>query len=156
MDFITEYGPQIMTIIGTVASMIVAITSFVKSLKSETRTLNTVAENRTEYDARLKALAEDVKVTRAGIVQGFKEAVVTKDVKVSVNSQVKKILDEKMQAVIDVVKKNEEKRTKMTYWMLKILRNTAAADKLTVEQQSEVDEVMAMIAEDETIIDTLV
>jgi hypothetical protein len=76
-------------------------------------------------------------------------------VKVSVNNQVKKILDDKFQVIVDTISKNEEKRTKMMYWVLKILRYTAASDKLTTEQQSEIDEVMAMIADDETIVDTI-
>jgi len=104
----------------------------------------------------MAVLDNKVAVTRAGIVQGFKDAVVTKDVKVSINSQVKKLLDESKVELIAIVKKSEEKKTQLTYWALKILRYTAAFDKLTVEQQSELEEVMALIAEDEQIVDTLV
>jgi len=155
MDFIIEYGEQIAQWLTSVSAFIVSVTMFVKSLKSETRVFENLKAFKDTIAAELTAMDTKVNITRAGIVQGFKEAVVTKDVKVSVNKQVEKIINEKMDALISVIVKNEEKRTKMTYWALKIIRNTAAADKLTVEQQSEVDEVMAMIKEDETIIDTI-
>lgn len=155
MDFIMQYGDEILVIIGSITSAVVAITSFIKALKSENRvttTVNTVVNGiRTE----MKKLDERVTVTRQGIVQGFKDAVVTKDVKVSINNQVKLILEDFKKDILAEVKRQNQERTQMTYWALKILRYTAAYDKLTVEQQTELDEVMALIAEDEKIVDTI-
>ena len=37
----------------------------------------------------------------------------------------------------------------MVYWAIKVLSYTAAYDKLTVEQKTEIDELLAMIADDE-------
>jgi hypothetical protein len=166
MEFITEYGPKILTYITGLVTALITIASFVKSLQTQKKVTNDVigiegsvtdkmlALNAV-VDNKLKTLDTKVEITRGGIVEAFKNAVVTKDVKVSVNNQVKKILDDKFQVIVDTISKNEEKRTKMMYWVLKILRYTAASDKLTTEQQSEIDEVMAMIADDETIVDTI-
>lgn len=155
MDIIVEYGEQIVQWLASISALIVSITMFVKALKSENRVTDAFNIFKKSVATDVSTLDSKIAITRAGIVQGFKEAVVTKDVKVSVNSQVKKIIDEKMQEFLAIIKKGEESRTKLTYWTLKILRYTAASDKLTTEQQSEVDEVMALIAEDETIIDTI-
>jgi len=155
MDIIVEYGEQIVQWLASISALIVSITMFVKALKSENRVTDAFNIFKKSVATDVSTLDSKIAITRAVIVQGFKEAVVTKDVKVSVNSQVKKILDEKMQEFLAILKKGEESRTKLTYWTLKILRYTAASDKLTTEQQSEVDEVMALIAEDETIIDTI-
>lgn len=155
MDIIIEYGEKIVQWLATISAFVVSVTMFVKSLKSETRVTDAFTAFKTAVNNEVTALDTKVNITRQGIVQGFKDAVVTKDVKVSVNSQVKKIIDEKMDTLITVVKKNEEKRTKIAYWNLKILANTAAYDKLTVEQRGELQEVMADIAEDETIVDTI-
>lgn len=155
MDFIMQYGDKILVIIGSITSAVVAITSFIKALKSENRvttTVNTVVDG---MRAEMKKLDERVTVTRQGIVQGFKDAVVTKDVKVSINNQVKLILEDFKKDILAEVKRQNQERTQMTYWALKILRYTAAYDKLTVEQQTELDEVMALIAEDEKIVDTI-
>ena len=156
MELITEYMPQILTIIGTIASAVIAITSLVKALQSEKRVTTDVAQTKLAVNEKIKTFGEDIKITRAGIVQGFKDAVITKDLKVSINNQVKKIIDERMDKITELITKNEEKRTKLTYWSLHILKNTAAFDKLTVEQQSELDEVMALIAEDEKIVETII
>lgn len=156
MEFIVEYGDKILVIIGTIASAVVAITSFVKALKSETRVTTTVNEIIDSVRSEMKMLDNKVAVTRQGIVQGFKDAVVTKDVKVSINNQVKTVLEDFKTEILAEVKRQNQERTQMTYWALKILRYTAAYDKLTVEQQSELDEVMALIAEDEKIVDTAI
>ena len=155
MDILTEYYTQILYVIGTITTAIIAITSFIKALKSESRVTTNVDTMLSSVKKEMALLDEKVTITRAGIVQGFKDAVVTKDVKVSVNSQVKKLLDEHKQEILAIVNKSEARKTQLTYWALKILRYTAAFDKLTVEQQSELEEVMALIADDEQIVDTL-
>lgn len=144
MDWLVNNYDTILSIITAVTGAVIATTAFVKSLKSEKRVAN-----------QLVSLKNDVTITRGGIVQAFKEAVVTKDVKVSVNGQVRQVIGEEMAKVVNIVQKGEERRTKMMYWTLKIVSWTAAANKLTVEQQSEVAELMAWIAEEEQIIDTL-
>jgi len=156
MEIVMEYYPQVLSIVTQIAAVIVAITSFVKALKSEKRLMLKVADNEINVASKLQELDQKVAVTRAGIVQGFKDAVITKDIKVSVNNQVQKILDEKLDHIVSVVKKNEERRTQLTYWMTKIIQNTAAYNKLTTEEKSELDEIMALIAEDEKIVDTIV
>lgn len=156
MEFLVEQMEVILGVIITLTSAIIATTSFVKALRSERRTKAEMTALAEMVVAKLATIDKDVAITRLGIVQAFKDAVVTKDIKVSINSQVKKVLDEYLGNITEVVQKSEESRTQMTYWALKILRYTAAYNKLTVEQQTELDEIMALIADDEKIIDTLV
>lgn len=156
MDFLAEYMATILAAITSFTGMLIAITSFVKSLKSEGRVKNelkaTMETVKNEMDAAMNA----VKITREGIVQGFKEAVVTKDVKVSINKEVKRILDDRLDVFYKEIVKSEERRTKMMYWVLKILDWTAASGKLTNEQRSEIEELLALIAEEEQIVDTTI
>lgn len=145
MDFIAENMAAILAVVTSICGTGVAIVSFVKMLKSEKRTVT-----------RLVKAETDVKITREGIVQGFKEAIVTKDLKISINKQVEKILTEYNAKLVEEIRKNEERRTKMMYWCLKTLDYTAAADKLTVEQKAEINELLAMIADEEQIVDTTI
>ena len=154
MDWLVENYNALLDWLVTIAGVLVAVAGVLRALKSESRLTNNVNTLITGVKEEMKSLDSKVAVTRAGIVQGFKDAVVTKDVKVSVNTQVKKILDEHKAEIMTALQKAETRRTMLTYWNLKILRYTAAYDKLTPEQQREIDEVMALIAEDETIVDT--
>jgi len=156
MEFILDYYPHILGAITAITSAIIAITSFIKALKSEKRLTGQVAVMVGDVRKEMTLLDDKVAITRAGIVQGFKDAVVTKDIKVSINNQVKKVLDERLDEFANRIQKSEEAKTQLTYWALKILRYTAAYNKLTVEQQTELDEVLALIAEDEKIVDTIV
>lgn len=144
MEWVANNYEAILSIITAVIGAVVAVTAFIKALKSETRVTNQMA-----------ALKGDVTITRAGVVQAFKDAVVPKELKVSINKQVRQIISEEMAKVLEVVRKSEERRTKMNYWVLRILSWTAASNKLTVEEQSEVNELLALIAEEDQIVETL-
>ena len=144
-DLIVQNLSAIISAVVAVSGAIVSITAFIKSLKSEKRT-------RIETNQ----LRNDVKITREGITQGFKDAVITKDLKVSVNNQVTKILDNGLGEIMAEIKKHEKKRTEMNYWTLKILEYTAASGKLTKEEKAELRELLASIREEEQIIDTMV
>lgn len=144
MEWVANNYEAILSIITAVIGAVVAVTAFIKALKSETRVTNQMA-----------ALKGDVAITRAGVVQAFKDAVVPKELKVSINKQVRQIISEEMAKVLEVVRKSEERRTKMNYWVLRILSWTAASNKLTVEEQSEVNELLALIAEEDQIVETL-
>lgn len=144
MEWVVNNYEAILSIITAVIGAVVAVTAFIKALKSETRVTNQMA-----------ALKGDVTITRAGVVQAFKDAVVPKELKVSINKQVKQIISEEMDKVLEVVRKSEERRTEMNYWVLRILSWTAASNKLTVEEQSEINELLALIAEEDQIIETL-
>ena len=143
MDFLTQYAAAILAAIGSGSAALISITSFIKALKSERRAYQELSKNK-----------RDIKITREGIVQAFKDAVVTKDLKISINKEVKKILQEEYEKMMALVTRAEERRTKMAYWCLKILNWTAASNKLTTEQKSEIDELLAMIADEEQIVDT--
>ena len=69
MEFIADNMETILLVIGQITAAVVAIVSLIKALRSEVRA-----------KAEVGALKSDVAITRAGIVQAFKEAVVTKDV----------------------------------------------------------------------------
>lgn len=144
MEWILANYEKIVAVIIQVISLVVATTSFIKVLSSEKRTVS-----------KLSKFENDVAITRAGIVQAFKESIVTKDVKVSVNNQVKKVLHEELEILKKEIRNSEERRTKMNFWVLKILSWTAAANKLTLEQQTDINELLALIAEEEQIVETL-
>ena len=149
MDYLVEHINSIVAfiaaILGTVTTggTIVSVLSFIKALKTEKTIKNS-----------LEATNQAVKVTREGIVQAFKDAVVTKDVKVSINKQVTEILNTRLDSFEKSIVESEAKRTNMVYWCLKILHYTAANNQLTPAQQAEIVELLANIAEEEQIVDT--
>lgn len=155
MDFIVNNYGTILAAIGTLCSAVIAITSMVKALHSEKRVKSELMNVVSHVQNELNQMGDTVTITRQGIVQAFKDAVVTKDIKVSINNQVKKILDEELAKFQEVINKSETRKTQMVYWAIKVLSYTAAYDKLTVEQKTEIDELLAMIADDEKLIDTL-
>lgn len=145
MDYLAENAAAIVAALTAIGGAIVTLVSFMKALKSERRT-------KTQIDKNTK----DIIITREGIVQGFKDAVVTKDLKVSINKHVEKILDNKFDKLLEIISKNEERRTKLAYWSLKVLEYTAAFDKFTTEEKSEIYELLAMIDEEEQIVETAI
>ena len=142
-EFILENIAQILTAVIAICGSIISVTSFIKALRSENRTTTALNQN-----------AQDIQITREGIVQAFKEATITKDLKVSVNTEVQRILEDNKNQTISIIRNNEAKRTKMMYWVLKILEYTAASNKLTKEEKAEIAETLSLIAEDEKIVDT--
>lgn len=140
---------QIITTVvsGVVAgsTAIVSVVSLIKALKSEKRTKK-----------ELNKARRDVEITQAGIVEAFKKSVITKDVKVSINKQVERVLDQKFEKFEDRLNLKDAQRTQMTYWCIRILQHTAAANKLTMEQQAELEELLLLVSADEQIVDTFI
>lgn len=155
MDWLKNNIDLLVTIIGAVTTFTIAITSLLKVIKSEKRTTARLDRRDREVSERLDIADTNVKITREGIVQAFKGAIVPNDLKISINKQVEKVMDRKFSEILDELKKNEEQRTKLTYWAVRILEHTAASDKLTVEQKAELYDTLTLIANDEQIIDTL-
>lgn len=154
MDFLAENLDKIVLIVTNICGAIISATLFLKSISSEKRVKKELAAIIDAVGTELANANQNVKITREGIVQAFKDTVVTKDIKVSINTQVKKILDERLDKFVKVMIDKEDRRTQMMYYILKILDWTAASGKLTVEQRGEIDELLAMIGEDERIVDT--
>jgi len=143
MNAILDWMPQILTAIIALCGATISVTAFMKSLKAEKRQAEGLAKAN-----------DDVKITRAGIVEAFKNAVVTKDLKVSINKQVEEILNDHNKNLIATIVKNEEVRTKMMYWCTIILQRTAAGEALSKEQKAEIKELLAMIADIEKLVET--
>lgn len=139
LDVFIEIAKGIAAIVGA----IVAAIMYIKSLKSEKRNIEQINKN-----------TKDVAITKEGIVQAFKSSIVSKDVKVSINTQVERIMDRKFEDLLIEIKRDNENKTQMVYWCLKILEWTAAANKLTPEQRSELVNLMNQISKEECIIDT--
>lgn len=157
INTITQYLTTILVALSMATPTILAITTFIKSLKGEKRVKqemttfwNTLVDETSE---RYRELSQATKITREGIVQAFKDTVITKDLKVSINTQVRKILADGLDEFKLEIARREAQRTRLTYWAVRILAWTAAAGKLTPEQQSEVNELLALIAEDERVVD---
>lgn len=149
MDFLVENVSSLIAIITsicgttTIGGIILGIISFVKASKTEKR----IAES-------LEKTNQSVKITREGIVQAFKDAIVPKDIKVSLNEQVVDVLDKGLDKFMKIVSNGETERTRMMYWCLRIFSYTAAYNKLTAAEQEEIKELLANIAEEERIVDT--
>ena len=96
---------------------------------------------------------EEIKITREGIIEAFKKAKLPTDLRVSLTKQV----DEKLNAMSDKllaeVKEREAKVTKLAAYACKILANTAAFNKLSVEEQADINECISELLGEEYTID---
>ena len=126
---------ELFALITGVGGAITSIASIIKVFKSD-------KENK-----------QDIKITREGIIEAFKKAKLPTDLRVSLTKQV----DEKLNAMSDKllaeVKEREAKVTKLAAYACKILANTAAFNKLSVEEQADINECISELLGEQYTID---
>jgi|LGOV01.1.fsa_nt_gb hypothetical protein len=135
-EIIVQNLAAILAAITGICGAIISIVAFGLSLKSQKKTRG------------------DVAITRQGIVEGFKNAVVPTNVQVSLNRQVEKMLSEFRTEMIGAIKIEQDTRTKMTYWLLHILAETVSYNKLSKAQKGEIAQLLALVTDDERQLDT--
>lgn len=141
MEFLESYGPQILACIVAVAGCISSVSAAVKMFKSEKR-----------LKASESQIKEDIKITQEGIVEAFKKSKISTDWKVSISKQVDQKLEAWAEKFLIMFAEHEELRTKLAVANTKILAFTAAFNKLSTQQQEEINELIKEITEgDKTI-----
>lgn len=138
VEWLEAHSASILAVIMSLCGSITSIETLIKSL-------NFISTLKSE----LGALKKDIQITREGIVEAFKEAVIPSEIKVDISKQVNKILDSAMSEFKDILINNQETMAKMMVYMLKIMKNTAAYNKLTDEEK----QVLNNLVSEDTIIE---
>lgn len=125
IEWLEANAPGILAVVMTLCGNITSISTLIKSLNFITT-----------IKSELNSLRKDIQVTREGVVEAFKEAVIPGEIKIEISKQVNKILSDSMQEFKEILVNNQETMAKMMVYMLKIMKNTAAYNKLTDEEKS--------------------
>ena len=138
LEFFQIYGPSILAAIVAAGGAITSVCAVIKMFKTEKRVKASEAQTK-----------EDIRVTREGIVEAFKKSKIPTEWKISISKQV----DEKLEAWAEkFLIMFKELRTQLAVANTKILAYTAAFNKLSPEEQEEINELIKQITDgDKTI-----
>lgn len=142
LEFFELYGPSILAAIVAAGGAITSVCATIKLFKSEKRIK---AEN--------AQMQEDVKITREGIVEAFKKSKIPTELRLSISKQVDEKLEAWAEKFLIMFKEHEELRTKLAVANTQILAFTAAFNKLSPEEQTEINELIKQITDGDKVIE---
>lgn len=142
LEFFQIYGPSILAAIVAAGGAITSVCATIKLFKSEKRIK---AEN--------AQMQEDVKITREGIVEAFKKSKIPTELRLSISKQVDEKLEAWAEKFLIMFKEHEELRTKLAVANTQILAFTAAFNKLSPEEQTEINELIKQITDGDKVIE---
>lgn len=141
LEFFELYGPSILAAIVAAGGAITSVCATIKMFKTEKRVKASEAQTK-----------EDVKITREGIVEAFKKSKIPTELRLSISKQVDEKLEAWAEKFLIMFKEHEELRTKLAVANTQILAFTAAFNKLSPEEQEEINELIKQITDgDKTI-----
>lgn len=141
LEFFQIYGPSILAAIVAAGGAITSVCATIKMFKTEKRVKASEAQTK-----------EDIRVTREGIVEAFKKSKIPTEWKISISKQVDEKLEAWAEKFLIMFKEHEDLRTQLAVANTKILAYTAAFNKLSSEEQEEINELIKQITDgDKTI-----
>lgn len=141
LEFFQIYGPSILAAIVAAGGAITSVCATIKMFKTEKRVKASEAQTK-----------EDIRVTREGIVEAFKKSKIPTEWKISISKQVDEKLEVWAEKFLIMFKEHEDLRTQLAVANTKILAYTAAFNKLSPEEQTEINELIKQITDgDKTI-----
>lgn len=88
-----------------------------------------------------KKARKEYQITKEGVVEGFKQAVIPQNIRLDATSLMAKYLSTVIPQLEGSLKKQVAPLATATLLMLRILANTAAANKLTDEEKAQVQQI---------------
>lgn len=140
LEWFAQWGPDIIIGLLGLTGIYTSIRSIVMTVRNNKKFNKQLAEQQTE-------MKKEVEITREGVIEAFKQAILGNDFKISINNQLDKKLSDGLSKFVETITKNEELRTKLTVYNAMILKNTAAYNKLTNEEKAEMDMLMTNLGE---------
>lgn len=142
LEFFQIYGPSILAAIVAAGGAITSVCATIKMFKTEKRVKASEAQTK-----------EDVKITREGIVEAFKKSKIPTELRLSISKQVDEKLEAWAEKFLIMFKEHEELRTKLAVANTQILAFTAAFNKLSPEEQEEINELIKQITDGDKVIE---
>lgn len=137
-EFINNYG-----------AIIISVVTFIGALATAIATMrNGIMANK-----KITKLNNDIQITQNGIVEAFKKAKISPELKLSISSKVDTILNEWANKSLKLIQDNEELRTKLAVANTKILSYTAAFNKLSDEEKAEINSLINEVTEKDITIE---
>lgn len=142
LDFITQYGADILAALIASAGTVTSVCAVIKMWKSEKRLKKTEEQTK-----------EDIAITREGIVQAFKQAKIPNELKLDISNKVMQVLTDFENRVLEMFREQEQIRTALVLFCTKIMANTAAYNKLTETEKEALEQLMKQISEQDKTVD---
>lgn len=142
LEFFELYGPGILAAIVAAGGAITSVCATIKMFKTEKRVKASEAQTK-----------EDIQVTREGIVEAFKKSKIPTELRLSISKQVDEKLEAWAEKFLVMFKEHEELRTKLAVANTQILAFTAAFNKLSPEEQTEINELIKQITDGDKVIE---
>lgn len=136
LEFFEQYGPSILAAIVALSGAITSVWSAIKMFKTEKRVKIEQTETKNA-----------IQITQDGVVEAFKRAKIPAELRVSLNEQVDKKLEAWAEKFLIMFAEHEKLRDDLMVANAKILAYTAAFNKLTVEEQEHINELIKEITE---------
>ena len=142
-EFLEQFGVDLAAIVISLSGAITALVTMVKSFKSNDN------------------FRRDVEITQEGIKEGFK-TFADKKLEISIGSKLDIRLEEFKNETVKEIKntlfelrENEKKRLRLEYLNAKILANTRAFDKLSEEEQAELNSLIKELDTNKENVETI-
>lgn len=94
-----------------------------------------------------KKARKEYQITKEGVVDGFKQAVIPSKIQLDVATSLNKFMAEVFPKLEESVKNQISPLVSANLLMLQILANTAAANKLTDEQKAQMQQIYNYLSE---------
>ena len=142
LDFLAQYGAQIITALVALGSLVGSVYGILK-----------VFQTGKKVDIVNKTTDEKIQITRDGIVEAFKSAKIPTEWKVTISKQFDEKLTSLRDEVISILKNSETARTGAIIMILKILNYTAASNKLTEDDKTKIADMVKLITDEDATLD---
>lgn len=142
LEFLSSHSVEITAIITALGGAIGAIVSLIQVFK-----------NNRKINKNNELTKQDIKITREGIVEAFKSAKIPNEWKISVSTQVNKMLVSFRDEFIKLYKENAEMSNKLLAISAKVLSFTAASDKLTADEKKQLQDLILLLNKEDYTID---
>lgn len=142
LEFLSSYSVETTAIVTALCGAIGAIVSLIQVFK-----------NNIKINKNNELTKQDIKITREGIVEAFKSAKIPNEWKISVSTQVNKMLVSFRDEFIKLYKENAEISNKLLAISAKVLSFTAASDKLTADEKKQLQDLILLLNKEDYTID---
>ena len=125
-------------LIGVISSIVIGACGSITAIASMLKAIKTGKVSTAQYEEVKNNLA----VTQNGIVEAFKQVRFPTDWKIDLSKKVDTKFDELSDRLYNKLVEQDEAKTRLIIYMAKIMSNTAAYNKLTESEKTELNSLL--------------